>query len=292
MAKKFDVVAVGHVTIDEIICPSFQSKEVPGGSALYFAVASADLGMKTAIISQIGEDYAENILNFLSKRRVNCSGLKIAKEATTRLTINYLHDFSRTIEIKKGASYRLASNDVSQEFFNTKLMYLNTAPLDLLLEVSKRACKSKIFTAFDPQDAYKQFLLLKPLLKNINCIHLNEIQIRNITGISEVMLAASEILKQGPGVVLVTKGSKGAEVFTRNKFIKVPAVPAKLKDPTGAGDIFFGVFLAEYLRTKDLKKASLVGSAAAALSVENIGPYSHITFKKIQERLENVLSTV
>jgi sugar/nucleoside kinase (ribokinase family) len=43
-------------------------------------------------------------------------------------------------------------------------------------------------------------------------------------------------------------------------------------DPTGAGDVFMGGFLTEYLHQKDSLWCACVGSAAASLVVEGIGP--------------------
>jgi sugar/nucleoside kinase (ribokinase family) len=54
---------------------------------------------------------------------------------------------------------------------------------------------------------------------------------------------------------------------------KVPAYkPEKIIDPTGAGDAFIGSFLAEYINGEDCSWCSYMGSAAASLVVEGVGP--------------------
>ena len=45
-----------------------------------------------------------------------------------------------------------------------------------------------------------------------------------------------------------------------------------LVDPTGAGDVFIGGFLTEYLRQKESIWCACVGSAAASVVVEGLGP--------------------
>jgi sugar/nucleoside kinase (ribokinase family) len=47
---------------------------------------------------------------------------------------------------------------------------------------------------------------------------------------------------------------------------------AAVVDPTGAGDVFMSGFLTEYIRQKDSLWCACVGSAAASLVVEGIGP--------------------
>jgi sugar/nucleoside kinase (ribokinase family) len=52
----------------------------------------------------------------------------------------------------------------------------------------------------------------------------------------------------------------------------VEACPSTvLVDPTGAGDVFIGSFLAEYVRQKESLWCASVGSAAASCVVEGIG---------------------
>jgi fructokinase len=55
--------------------------------------------------------------------------------------------------------------------------------------------------------------------------------------------AAQELLRQGPSVGVVTRGSRGAVVVTPSETIAVPAPPAEVVDTIGAGDAFGGAFL-------------------------------------------------
>ncbi|MCS4541247.1 MAG: PfkB family carbohydrate kinase [Euryarchaeota archaeon] len=54
----------------------------------------------------------------------------------------------------------------------------------------------------------------------------------------------------------------------------IPPVKAETRDPTGAGDSFVGGFIGEYLKTKDIKRAGLVGSVAASFVIEDYGPFN------------------
>ena len=73
--------------------------------------------------------------------------------------------------------------------------------------------------------------------------------------------------------VIVTLGVKGAVLSVSGTIYNIPACKsAALVDPTGAGDVFMGGFLTEYVRQKDSFWCACVGSAAASLVVEGIGP--------------------
>ncbi|MDE7095054.1 MAG: hypothetical protein K2O23_01045, partial [Anaeroplasmataceae bacterium] len=68
-----------------------------------------------------------------------------------------------------------------------------------------------------------------------------------ITGKSEE-LAVKEILHKDLKVLLVTYGSHGARLYLQNnKIYHHPGYKVQAVDTTGAGDSFFGAFLAEVL---------------------------------------------
>jgi len=59
-------------------------------------------------------------------------------------------------------------------------------------------------------------------------------------------------------------------------------------DPTGAGDVFIGGFLNEYIRQKDSLWCACVGSAAASLVVEGIGPTFFGEKEEIYQRASSI----
>ncbi len=69
----------------------------------------------------------------------------------------------------------------------------------------------------------------------------------------------------------MTLGSDGALIATKERRERIAARQAKLVDATGAGDMFTGAFLAEYLRTGDPFAAGRYANVAAALSTEGYG---------------------
>ena len=94
---------------------------------------------------------------------------------------------------------------------------------------------------------------------------------RQLTGLDDPDRIVDFYLSVGPKIVALTLGADGALVATREKRERVPAWPAKLVDATGAGDMFTGAFLAEYLRTGDPFAAGRYANIAAALSTEGYG---------------------
>jgi ribokinase len=84
-----------------------------------------------------------------------------------------------------------------------------------------------------------------------------------------------EIGSYGCEMVVIKRGEQGQLLYdTAGKArYEVPAYPARLYNPTGAGDAFCGGFLAGYRKTFDPVQAVLHGNVASSLVVEGSGPF-------------------
>jgi sugar/nucleoside kinase (ribokinase family) len=81
------------------------------------------------------------------------------------------------------------------------------------------------------------------------------------------------IADYGCEIVVVKRGERGQLLYDRSTKVRweIPAYPARVVDPTGAGDSFCGGFLAGYRQTYEPLQAALYGSISASLTVEGSG---------------------
>jgi 2-dehydro-3-deoxygluconokinase len=93
----------------------------------------------------------------------------------------------------------------------------------------------------------------------------------HLTGLADPDHIVDFYLDLGPKIVALTLGSDGAIVATREKRERLTPIEVRAVDATGAGDMFDGAFLAEYLRTGDPFRAGRYANVAAALSTEGYG---------------------
>ncbi len=86
---------------------------------------------------------------------------------------------------------------------------------------------------------------------------------------------AQEVAQWGPEIVVVRCGNQGQYMFDKmsKKRWVIPAYPNQLKDAIGAGSVFCGAFLADYLHHFDPLKACLAGSISASFAIEGFGPF-------------------
>ena len=88
-------------------------------------------------------------------------------------------------------------------------------------------------------------------------LHLDKVDILKIAKDELLMLfggseesTVKAAFSYGVKIILVTDGAKGAELYMENAHIALPAEKVNTIDTTGAGDIFFGTFLSEWINNK------------------------------------------
>ena len=104
--------------------------------------------------------------------------------------------------------------------------------------------------------------------------------------------AAAAIQALGPAMLIATRGSHGAMLFTEEGIFSAPAYPLEDEsDPTGAGDSFAGGFFgylaqASPRTTRRCAGRSIFGSVMGSFCVEDFGTrrLERLTMDEINER--------
>ena len=284
MAKDhFDIVVIGHFSIDSIILPDRQGPfTILGGAVAYVSLVAQRMGASAAVISKVGGDFPEKYMSQLLSAGVDISGIvKAMSERTTSFELTYNEDLTaRALRLRRQGS-SIAPNDMPSSI---KGKTVHVAPIDgeISYEVVEklRGCCERL--SIDPQGMTRQFDPSGNVVNNLQIdkrvlslvdiykSSLDEIQL--LTGQSDLNKATTAVHKLGPATVIVTMGAKGSILSAQGEIYQVPACKSKrVVDPTGAGDVFIGAYLTESIRSKDKFWCACVGSAAASLVVEGVG---------------------
>jgi sugar/nucleoside kinase (ribokinase family) len=116
-------------------------------------------------------------------------------------------------------------------------------------------------------------------IAEVDCVILNDAELRQLTEEPNLVRAARRIRDWGPRVVVSKQGEYGAALVTEDGFFALPAFPLEdVVDPTGAGDTFAGGFVGyiaahvnEPLEHDLLRRAMAYGTALASFNVEEFG---------------------
>jgi len=295
-----DVAVVGHFAIDSIRLPSRSAPFVVlGGSVTYVSFVTKRLDATVSIISKVGGDFPEAYMWWLGEEGIDLSGVtKLANEQTTRFELGYSKDLSnRTLQLKSKAS----AINVSDLPKSLQAKAVHVAPIagEISYEVVEQLKGCAEVLSLDPQGLLRRFSKTgnvtsrakvdKRLFSLINIYKSSLDEISALTGHSDLKSAIKAVHDFGVETVLVTLGAKGAVLSVEETLYNIPACTSRVfVDPTGAGDAFIGGFLTEYIRQKDSLWCACVGSAAASLVVEGIGPTFFGEKEEIYQRARSV----
>jgi sugar/nucleoside kinase (ribokinase family) len=279
-----DVAVVGHLAIDSIRLPSRSAPFVVlGGSVTYVSFVTKRLDGTVSIISKVGGDFPEAYMWLLREEGIDLSGVvKLKKGGTTRFDLEYSKDLSnRKLKLESKAAPIKLSN--LPRHLQAKAVHVAPIAGEVSYEVVKKLKGCAEVLSLDPQGLLRRFgktgkvtsraSVDKRLFSLINVYKSSLDEISALTGHSDINAAINAIHDFGVKTVIVTLGAKGAVLSVEKTVYNIPPCSSRvLVDPTGAGDAFIGGFLTEYIRQKDSLWCACVGSAAASLVIEGIGP--------------------
>ncbi len=282
-AQNPDVCTVGHFALDSIIVPARDKAfHNLGGATTYTSFAVKTLEGKASVISRVGGDFPEAYLWWLHEEGIDVSAVKrFPEETTTHFELAYNKDFSeRTLKLTgKGCPIKI--EDIPKDF-HAKAIHIAPIANEISIEIVEHLKTCCDILSVDPQGFLRSFdekgnvtqslQADKSILSLVNIYKSSQDEIFALTGRSELKPAIKAVHNLGVGTVIVTMGAKGSLLSVEGAQYNIPAYKSPvLVDPTGAGDVFIGGFLMEYLRQKESLWCAAVGSAAASMVVEGIG---------------------
>jgi len=267
-----DVVSFGEVLWDVI-------EGVPhlGGAPFNFAAHCALCGMKTAMISSVGDDdLGRRACEMARGYGVDVTGVAVHPKAPTGTVMVALKDGIPSYDIRTGVAWDeiVVSDDFLAQpcpravYFGTLVQRapVSAATLKRVLEAWKGA---EIFFDVNLRQNYWSKALVEEGLGRATVLKLNDEE-QVTLGIDPAKAFATHPQLK---VALVTKGADGCEVFLRDGTMFVsPAQPAgPVVDTVGAGDAFSAAFLTAYLKGSTPQEAARAGNVRGGFVASKAG---------------------
>jgi sugar/nucleoside kinase (ribokinase family) len=283
--------AFGHVAIDHIVTlrrlprPNTSIEILGrrrsfGGTAGNLTRAAARLGVKTALASFVGEDFPSDYRKALRKDGVDLTDLRSMRGATTPTAWIFSDSAGNQMAIidqgpmKEGVRLPILRHSV----VDVELVHLGTGRPQYYIHIARLAAELDRTIAFDPsQEIHYVYTprLFRALLRHTAYFFGNEAEIKQAKRFLRV--TSTEGLLRFAPVVIVTLGSRGSVVHTRDGKIRIPRVrPTRVADVTGAGDAYRAGFYAGLSRGFDLRHCGILGSSVASFAVEAQGTQTHL----------------
>lgn len=311
----YDLITMGRSGIDlyanEVGAPFTEIKSFAayvGGSPTNIAVGTRRLGLKTALVTAVGQDpVGDFILKFLEDEGVDTQFTPRkpgTRSAAVVLGIEPPDKFPLVFYRDNAPDNQLTIDDILRTPIDSaKILEVSGTGLSkepqrsatfFACEQAKRFGTQVIldldFRAdqwHDPRAFGVAVRSLLPLvdiaigtedeinaamltdLKNLSIEHF-QISDPNVRG--NMAEAIEMILHKGPEAVVVKRGSKGASIFTRDhQEIDAPGFPVEIYNILGAGDAFASGFIYGIIHGWDWYQSARMGNACGAIVVTRHG---------------------
>lgn len=315
---QYDVTIIGAAIIDVLAGPVsdkiLTAGSTPmetirlsfGGDALNEAVILSQLGVKTELVSKVGNDDAgKQVLSFLKDKQVGIN-VKVEDGLETGINIVLIDKDGerRFLTNPSGSLRKLAEEDIMEKLDTAAdIVCLASMFVSPMLDIpamervfKKIKSKPERILIADMTTAKNGETLkdIAGLLPYIDYIIPNETEAERLTGEKDAFRNAELFLEHGANCVIIKRGAKGCLIKTLEQEIIVPAYnKAKAVDTTGAGDSFVAGFIRGLINGMPLEECARFGGAVASCTVEKVGANAAIRSEKVpMQRYEEMLADV
>lgn len=294
-----DIYGVLHGLPGEGECSLLEeTASFPGGMGANVAVALARLGVRTAFVGAVGEDWASaHVLKALAGDGVDISGISTCEGPLLRTLVMFDERGGRRLLALRLKGVALSPPELTERAREllkaAEIAYVGEVFVELAAKVAEEAKREGKTVIYRPGSPYARLGLrrLKEPLAHADIFIMNEVSWRLLRARSPELEDPSELLDLGPEHVILTLGERGCILYDRDRerYFEVPkalreAYPAV--DETGAGDAFSSGLIKAILEGKGLEGAIRYGQAAAAVACSRLGAYpSFPTAQELEEAL-------
>ena len=253
--------------------------EHAGGKGLNQAVAAARAGATTSFCAAVGnDDAARQLLAIMTADGIDATAVRVVETVPTgRALIGVSASAENSIIVVAGANAELAPDDVVASAAKASVVLAQLeVPVATVAAALAAARAAGATTILNPAPAQP---LSAELIALCDVIIPNEHEV-------EILGGVAELFALGAKAVVVTLGSRGAELCTPDGVrTLVPAFAVKPVDTTAAGDAFCGAFAAAISDGTSMIEALRFAAAGAGLTTTRSGAVPSIPHRTEIEAL-------
>lgn len=273
------VYQVDHTVRPEETVRAKKTSFFPGGKGLNQSIAIARSGADVYHAGCVGMNDGMYLLNILDKNGVNTSLVRKKEIPTGSAIIQVTPEGTKSIIVCGGANQTITPDQIEYTVAQIRkgdilLLQNEINSIDVIIE---KALAMGARVALDPAPFTKDLKNLS--LDKLSYIFFNRFEAAQFTGESPMDVEAliPAIRRTFPNAnALLTMGTKGAMLITKDDAIYQPIYDVPVRDRTAAGDAFIGFYLGTTINGASPKDALMMAAKAASLCVSRAGAASSI----------------
>jgi len=250
-----------------------------GGKGANQAVAASRAGGNVALIASVGNDvFGGEAITGFKKDGINIEYIKKDSVNASGIALIFIDKIGEnSIAVASGANLNLLESDLEkaqEKISNADVLLMQLEiPMETVAAAAKMAYSAGVKVILNPAPAQS---LSDELLKCISILTPNESEAELLTGVEvkdekDAEKAAKMLLQKGVETVIITLGTNGAFLATKEESKLIHGFKVDAIDTTAAGDVFNGALAVAISENKCLDDAIKFAHAAAAVSVTKMG---------------------
>ena len=262
------LLVIGSPSIDKLHFKNL-SVDSAGGTGLYTALAAKRSGCKVSMYG-VRPDPIPAILEPFEKQLEAWSGPIVPLEDIPQFEISHHGDKATYLRFFVGEEEHLDPSALPQDlsiYDGVHITALGKAKQPLLFAEICRERGAKMISSGSFLNLIEENPdFVKSLIENTDRFFINEEEAIALFG------SLDDVITKPGKIIFITRGKKGAIVVQGNFKTELPAVPAKVLDPTGAGDTFCGATLSNLLQGDHPITSARRAMALASEEIKHVGP--------------------
>ncbi|MBI5266133.1 MAG: carbohydrate kinase family protein [candidate division Zixibacteria bacterium] len=241
-----------------------------GGPVPNVMVGLARFGLKTAVITAVGDDYAGEIgLREIAKDHVRTDWVIVKRGEASDTAIGFVEEQSgrRTIALHRGAWVK--PRDVRTDRLPIpRLLHLDGRDLEACMKLARWGRKVGAIVTFDIGSMRND---VSPIFPLVDHLIVADSYAFPFTGTNSAPEAIGKLSKHCKGTIVVTEGIAGSTGFENGALTRFRSFKVTNVDTTGAGDAFHTGYFFALLKGKPMVERLRLGAATAALKCTRPG---------------------
>src|SRR3954451_19418490 len=229
----------GSIAYDRVKTPFGERERMLGGAATHFALAASFFD-EIRLVGPVGNDFSD--FDVLQTRGANVDDVEQVDGQTFFWWGEYGWDLNsrETLDTQLGV-FETFDPKLSEGSKGAETLFLANIQPDVQRAVREQ-CQAS-FVAMDSMNLWIDIARdsLVQTISGVDCVILNDAELRQLTGRPNVLRAADDVRAMGPRFVIAKYGEYGCALYSAEGVSALPAFPLQdVQDPTGAGDSFAG----------------------------------------------------
>lgn len=285
------VYSLDHIVLVGETLSSSQLRLFPGGKGLNQAISLSRAGVDFCFAGAIGTD-GQLLEQTLTENNVDIRHLMRADTQSGHAIIQVSRTGENSIFVYSGANGSITTRQIDEvlSHYEAGDMILLQNELKNLPYIIGAAFEKGMCIILNPSP-------ISPVLQTLDFgklsyIILNEVEIRDITGMEQIEPAIDYLLHRYPKLkIMLTLGKDGCVYADATQRWTQPAFEIQAVDTTAAGDAFTGYFIAGIYQNAPIPEVLKLASCAAAIAVSRHGAAPSIPYRQeVEQQLSSMLT--